>query len=44
MADIKDLELMEQIVRKKHPEMTEALETYLSNTACYWSLGVCVKK
>lgn len=32
----KDLELMEQIVLEKHPEMTKALETYLFGTICYF--------
>lgn len=32
----KDLELMEQIVQEKHPEMTEAVEIYLSDTICYF--------
>lgn len=32
----KDMELMEQIVRERHPEMGEALETYLSGTVCYF--------
>lgn len=32
----KDLELGEQIVRDRHPEMSEALETYLSGSLCYF--------
>lgn len=32
----KDLELAEQIVQERHPEMTEALEAYLSDTVCYF--------
>ena len=31
-----DLELMEQIVRCRHPKMEAALEGYLSNTICYF--------
>ena len=33
---IKDLDLAEQILREHHPEMTEALETYMSDTVCYF--------
>lgn len=32
----KDLELIEQIIRERHPEMVEAMETYLSGTVCYF--------
>lgn len=32
----KDLELMEQIIKKRHPEMTTALTRYLSGTSCYF--------
>lgn len=32
----KDLKLAEQIVRERHPEMSEAMETYLSDTVCYF--------
>ena len=32
----KDLELAEQIVRERHPEMTEALDAYLFGTMCYF--------
>lgn len=32
----KDLDLIEQIVRERHPEMTEAMEAYLSGTVCYF--------
>lgn len=32
----KDLELMEQIVRERCPEMTMAAEQYLSDTVCYF--------
>lgn len=32
----KDLESVERIVRERHPEMTGALEAYLSDTICYF--------
>lgn len=32
----KDLELAEQIVKERHPEMAEAMEQYLSGTVCYF--------
>lgn len=32
----KDLELIEKIVRQRHPDMIPALERYLSNTICYF--------
>lgn len=32
----KDLELVEQIVRERHPEMGKAIEEYLSGTVCYF--------
>lgn len=32
----KDLELMEEIVRQRHPDMIPALERYFSNTVCYF--------
>ena len=32
----KDLELMEGIVRQRHPEMEQALERHLSETVCYF--------
>ena len=32
----KDLALIEQIIRERHPEMTWALEQYLSNSLCYF--------
>lgn len=32
----KDLELIEQIIREKHPEMTKAMEKYLSGTICFF--------
>lgn len=32
----KDLELMEGIVRQRHPEMEQALECHLSDTICYF--------
>ena len=31
-----DLELVEQIVRERHPEMAEAAEQYLAGTVCYF--------
>lgn len=40
----KDLTLMEQIVREKHPEMTDALEIYLSSTICYFGNISIMKK
>lgn len=32
----RDLETVEQILRERHPEMAEALETHLSGTVCYF--------
>ena len=32
----KDLELIEEIVRQRHPDMIPALERYFSNTVCYF--------
>lgn len=32
----KDLELVETIVREQHPEMTQAMEGYLSGSMCYF--------
>ena len=32
----KDLELVEKIVQERHPEMAEAMEKYLSGSACYF--------
>ena len=32
----KDLELIEKIVRQRHPDMIPALERYLSDTICYF--------
>lgn len=40
----KDLELMEQIVREKHLEMTEEMEVYLSDTICYFGNIFIMKK
>lgn len=31
-----DLELVERIVRKRNPEISEAMEKYMSNTTCYF--------
>lgn len=32
----KDLDLMEQIIRERYPEMASAMDTYLSGTVCYF--------
>ena len=32
----KDLTTVEEILRERHPEMVEAVETYLSGTVCYF--------
>lgn len=40
----RDLNLMEQIIREMHPEMTESLELYLSSTICYFGNIFIMKK